>query len=109
LDAIAKCYLSAKTLLPDDGQLLRDGMSALVAKLLALPNSSRLGNGGYDDEEGYRSPGFGPRSFIIKCDAFHAAFITTAQKARVLEWLVGQGHVTLALPKSGNSAEPKAQ
>ena len=41
LDAITKCYIGARDLLPDDGVAIRQGITALRAKLRKLPRISK--------------------------------------------------------------------
>ncbi len=41
LDALTKCYIGARDLLPDDGVAIRQGITALRAKLHELPRTSK--------------------------------------------------------------------
>ena len=57
LDAVTKCLIGARDLLPDDGVAVRQGIKALKAKLRELPRTSKkaAAKTDFDEIEGYRT------------------------------------------------------
>jgi hypothetical protein len=112
LDAITKCYLAARDLLPDTGVALRRGIQALKQRLQALPERSELPQGAqYKDLDGYRTREAAYRC-IIKREAFNAIFPNTSDRALVLDWLLQKRIITTAESRKagpGSSPKPKEQ
>ncbi len=112
LDAITKCYLPARDLLPDTGVALRRGIQALKPRLQALPERSELPKGAqYKDLDGYRTREAAYRC-IIKREAFNAIFPNTSNRALVLDWLLQKRIITTAESRKagpGSSPKPKEQ
>jgi putative DNA primase/helicase len=75
LAAIRNCYVKARAMLPDDGELLRAGLEILTQKLASLPVFSSRNFGQFNKKrcdalEGFKRLGSGPVSFIIKRHVF---------------------------------------
>jgi len=116
LAAIKKCYVKARSMLPDDGQFLRAGLEILAQKLATLPVLSNRNSGQFDKERcdalaGFKGPGSGPVSYIIKRHVFDALFVSRHQQELVEVWLLNNDRLAKALPKNGGSnlAIPKEQ
>jgi hypothetical protein len=100
-DAITKCYLGARELLPDEGVILRRGLNALRARLnelpsLANPSNGKTETGRYSQLIGYRSLRANGWYGIIKRDVFNASFSSKHQRDLVLQWLIQKELVTMA-------------
>jgi hypothetical protein len=117
LDAIAKCYRGARSLLPDEGVALRQGLKILqerlgkLVRLKSLPKRQRSSHD-WDNADGYRRRPPGQDRYIIKREVFNALFATTTQKNLVLNHLIENGQITMAVGKSGGASserKPKGQ
>ena len=102
LDALTKCYIGARDLLPDDGVAIRQGITALKAKLRELPRTSKkaAAKTDFDQIEGYRTRQKKVNRYVIKRDAFNSIFASGTQRALVVEWLIQKQRITLATSKS---------
>ena len=112
LDALTKCYISARDLLPDDGVAIRQGIRALRAKLRGLPRTSKKAatKPDYDRIDGYRQRRRRANRYVIKCDAFSSIFASGTQRTLVIEWLIQKQRITLATPQAAAGApSPKPQ
>jgi hypothetical protein len=112
LDAISKCYFGARELLPDDGVALRRGIKALKAVLNRLPRSERLARTAYSNVDGYVDVGPTSRRYFIRREAFNKAFASVRERELVLNWLIENSFITLAIPKAapaGSKPIPKVQ
>jgi hypothetical protein len=117
LDAVTKCYLAARELLPDEGVALRRGISALRERLRQLPSLSSLpigktAKGHYENVDGYWKRESGMYRCIIKCDAFNSIFSGTYDRNLVLNWLIRERQIGLAMSKvtaPGSEPRPKKQ
>lgn len=116
LAAINKCYVKARAMLPDDGQLLRAGLEVLKQKLTALPVLTSRSAGQFDKKrcdalDGFKGSGSGPVSYIVKRHAFDGLFVSKDQQKLVEDWLLNNDQLTKALPKrsGSNAAVPKEQ
>ena len=114
LDAVAKSYVAARALLPDDGVSRRQGITALRAKLHELPRISKntAAEIDFDEIDGYRKRRKKVNEYVIKCDAFNSIFVSRNQRSLVVEWLIQKQRITLATTKAsaGTPApEPKKQ
>jgi hypothetical protein len=113
LDAVTKCYLAARELLPDDGVALRRGIHALKERLRQLPSLSYLptGNtakGHYENVDGYRKRESSMHRCIIKCDAFNSIFSSTYDRNLVLNWLIRNRRTAFAVSKAATpGSEPR--
>ena len=108
LSAIKHVYRRARDLLPDDGILLRFGISALTETLHKLPNEQPGLD--YDKVDGCKQQEPEANRYVIKRDAYNAIFSSAEQQALVTSWLMEKGRVTLATPKhSDGPAEPTPQ
>jgi uncharacterized protein (DUF927 family) len=114
LDALTKCYIGARELLPDDGVAVRQGITALRAKLHELPritkNAARKTH--FDEIDGYRKRRKKENRYVIKRDAFNSIFASETQRDLVIEWLIQKQHITLATSKESAGApspRPKKQ
>lgn len=113
-DAIRKCYINAREMLPDDGVTLRQGIQALKVKLVQLPAAAMLAA---DNAEIARIDGYKDRRgltwrFVIKREVFNALFVSISQKDLVIDWLIQKRRITLmsAATSDGLSkAQPKEQ
>jgi Domain of unknown function (DUF927) len=117
LDAISKCYLGARDLLPDEGVALRQGLGLLrgglqkLLRLKSLPKEQRASHD-WESEDGYWRRKAAKDIHVIKREAFNSLFATTAQRDLVLKWLIENNRITTALAKTGaaaNSPAPKEQ
>jgi hypothetical protein len=117
LAAIAKCYFGARGLLPDDGVALREGISALDTRLRELVGISRLpkhknSQAEFDKADGYRRRQPRLTQYIIKREVFNAVFASSTQKTLVIDWLIENQRITLAVPIASVGAaelKPKEQ
>jgi hypothetical protein len=117
LDAIAKCYVGALELLPDEGVTLRQGITALrtqLRKLPALSSGSKQKNMklNFNEVDGYRQRKEEVSRYIIKREVFNSVFASTKEKALVMEWLVENQRITLAVSDGAAGAaelKPKGQ
>jgi hypothetical protein len=113
--AVRKCYIKARAMLPDDGELLRSGLDILKQKLATLP-LIRTRNPTYFDKrrcrslEGFKKAGNG-NAHIIRRNVFDGLFISRHQQELIENWLLDNGQLTRALTKGANSnvAVPKEQ
>jgi hypothetical protein len=115
LAAIRNCYVKARTMLPDDGELLRVGLDILKQKLATLPsiqtrNASHFFKRRCQSLDGFKKAGNG-NDHIIKRNVFDGLFVSRHQQELVEAWLLANGQLTRALPKGVNSniAVPKEQ
>ena len=104
LDAIAKCYFGARNLLPDEGLALRQGLKSLRASLRGLPSRRKLRKPDFRRAIGYRKPCADVTRCIIRVEAFNAIFASDSQKALVIQWLIQQQRITLAISSFGRVA-----
>lgn len=107
IDAISKCYLSARNLLPDEGVALRQGMAILRSRLDGLDLRKKLkanASTDWDKVDGYRWRSSGLARHVIKRDVFHTLFATTFQKELVLKYLIENNQITTAVGKGGDAA-----
>jgi hypothetical protein len=117
LDAIAKCFRSARDILSDEGVVLRHGISVLQARLLNLVRVKKLSpeeraSIDWDTIDGYLRRSNGQDRFVIKREVFNSLFATTGQKDLVLQWLTDEGHIVMAFVEASSSAmlrKPKGQ
>jgi uncharacterized protein (DUF927 family) len=114
LDAVAKSYVAARALLPDDGVSRRQGITALRAKLRELPRISKkaAAETDFDEIDGYRKRRKKVNQYVIKCDAFNSIFVSRNQRSLVVEWLIQKQRITLATTKASAGApapKPKKQ
>jgi hypothetical protein len=115
LDAIAKCYRGARNLLPDEGVALRKGLASLQTRLSGLARAKllkRQASTDWDKLDGYWRRKPGQVRYIIKREVFNALFSTTAQMTLVLQHLIQNGQITMAVAKGGGASAariPKKQ
>ena len=116
LEAIRNCYLKARAMLPDDGELLRAGLEVLKQKLAVLPvlssrNASQFDKKRCDALDGFKQLGSGTAYYLIKRHVFDGIFVSRPQQELVEAWLLSNGQLTRALPKGEmpGSAVPKEQ
>jgi len=116
LAAISKCYVKARAMLPDDGELLRTGLENLAPKLATLPVLSSRNEGQFDRKrcdvlEGFKKSGTRPPTYIIKRHVFDGLFVSRHQQELVEAWMLNNGQLTRALSKGekSNVAVPKEQ
>jgi hypothetical protein len=114
LDALTKCYIGARDLLPDDGVAIRQGIAALKTKLHELPRASKKAATelDYDKIDGYRKRRKKTNRYVIKRDAYNFIFASETQRALVTQWLMQKQRITLATPKAtvgAPSPEPRNQ
>jgi putative DNA primase/helicase len=110
-----KCYIKARAMLPDDGELLRSGLDILKQKLAAFPAIQTRNVTHFDKRrcrslEGFKKTGNG-NAHIIKRNVFDGLFVSRHQRGLVEAWLLDNGHLTRAMPKNtgSNVAVPKEQ
>jgi hypothetical protein len=114
LDALTKCYIGARDLLPDDGVAIRQGITVLRAKLHGLPRTSKKAatEPDYARIDGYRQRRTKVNRYVMKRDAISSIFASGTQRALVIEWLMQKQRITLATPKASAGApspEPQGQ
>jgi hypothetical protein len=113
LDAVTKCYLAARELLPDEGVALRRGIPALRERLRQLPSLSNLPTGKtakayYANVDGYWIRESDMYRCIIKCDAFNSIFSSTYDRNLVLNWLIRERRIAFAVSKAATpGSEPQ--
>ena len=113
LDAVTKCYLAARELLPDEGVALRRGIPALRERLRQLPSLSSLpigktAKGHYENVDGYWKRESGMYRCIIKCDAFNSIFSSTYDRNLILNWLIRERRIAYAMSKvAAPASEPR--
>jgi len=107
-NAIIKCYKGARDLLPDDGVLLRQGITALGSRLMGLPNVESA-NGQYDGLDGYRESEADGRRFIIRREVFNSIFPSEHQRQLVLGWLSQRQLIAMVVAKGAKCKGPKEQ
>jgi hypothetical protein len=103
LAAIAKAYLAARDLLPDQGRVLRQGINLLRAKLSELPRASNRSakKTDFDQLDGYRKRRDGKTFYLIKREVFNSLFNSEPQRKLVIQWLIEDSLITLAGSKDG--------
>ena len=113
LEAVAKCYISARDLLPDDGVAVRRGIIALRKKLRELPRASgKATKTGFHGIDGYRKRRKRANRYVIKRESFNAIFYSSRQRSLITEWLIRKECITLATSKAtadAASSKPKGQ
>jgi hypothetical protein len=114
LDALTKCYIGARELLPDDGVAVREGITALRSKLHELPriNKNAARKAHFDEIDGYRKRRKKENRYVIKRDAFNSIFASGTQRELIIEWLIQKHQITLATSKESVGAPspgPKEQ
>lgn len=107
LQAIRKCYVKARAMLPDDGELLRTGLEILTQKLAGLlvissSNMTQFNRKRCDALDGYRQILSDPISYTIKRQVFDELFISVPQKALVEAWLLDNGRLARSVSKNPN-------
>jgi hypothetical protein len=110
LDAISKCYRGARDLLPDEGVALRQGMALLKGRLEGLPRRKVQKADEATDwgkVEGYRVRRDSGNRYIIKREVFNGIFASIAQRDLVVQHLIEENRIILALCKGGAAATPK--
>jgi Domain of unknown function (DUF927) len=116
-DAILKCFVAARELLPDKGVLLRSGLAALRAKrrkLQSVPMPFSKGDAAKDWEH---LPGFkvsmpGAFRYLIRVEFYNQIFSSTEQRDLVTSRLIQKNRITLANPGQSSSISgrmPKEQ
>jgi hypothetical protein len=95
LDALAKCYIGARELLPDDGVAVRQGIAALRAKLRQLPRvtKKRVKEIDFEESDGCRKREKKENRYVIKRAQGHPAnrrltgtAVSVSGKRRVSIW-----------------------
>ena len=112
LDALTKCYIGARDLLPDDGVAIRHGITALRTKLHELPRISKNAAAAtnFENIDGYRERRKKVNRYLIRRDALNAIFASGTERTLVIEWLIQKHRITLATPKaSAGAPSPKPQ
>jgi len=117
LNAVSKCYIGARELLPDDGVLLRQGIKALGQKLIGLPSLSDVRSkdstmAQIGKLDGYRVRKKTAYRCLIKREVFNAIFASKLQRDLVVDWLIKKNRITTAVAKTsepGANRRPKEQ
>jgi hypothetical protein len=116
LSAIKKCYVKARSMLPDDRELLRAGIGILAQNLTSLPIASNRNKGRFSKQhcdvlDGFKQPGLGRVPCLIKRHVFDNLFVSRHQQELVEAWLLNNGRLAKALPKgaASNIPVPKEQ
>jgi hypothetical protein len=116
LEAIKKCYVKARAMLPDDGELLRVGIDILAARLASFPtvsprNENEFSRDRCDALDGIKKQGSGRVPHLIKRHIFDSLFVSRQQQDLVEAWLLKNGHLAKALPRKGGTTVflPKEQ
>jgi hypothetical protein len=110
LDAIAKCYRGARSLLPDEGVALRQGLAILQTRLSSLARAKLLkrhASTDWDKLDGYWRRKSGQDRYVIKREVFNALFATATQKNLVLKHLMENGQIAMAVRKSGGASSER--
>ncbi len=108
LAAVRKCYLKARSMLPDDGEVLRNGLEVISQKLSKLPVLSKRNINQFDKErcdamDGYKDSNSKETTYIIKRHAFDGLFLSRHQQELVEHWLLTNGQLTRAQTKGSKS------
>jgi hypothetical protein len=108
LEAIKKCYVKARAMLPDDGELLRVGIDILAARLASFPtvsprNENEFSRDRCDALDGIKKQGSGRVPHLIKRRIFDNLFVSRQQQDLVEAWLLKNGHLAKALPRKGGT------
>jgi hypothetical protein len=102
LDAVSKCYRSARDLLPDEGVILRAGRKSLLTYLRKLPKRMEIDTEDNSSLDGFRQKGReGKFKALLKRERFNSVFASLAEQDAVVKWLVAGKHVTLAMASDG--------
>ncbi len=116
LEAITKSYVGARDQLPDDGIALREGIKALRVRLRDLPvlPGAQQANiaANFNKVDGYRQRQEGVTRYIIKREVFNSIFTSGTQRTLVIDWLIENQRITLAVPSAHTGAaelKPKGQ
>jgi hypothetical protein len=106
-DAIKKCYLASRDLLPDEGVSFRSGKQALLSYLQGLPKLESIDPTDCSPLDGFREAL--PRYYrcVLKREKFNSIFVSTAQYGLVARWLIENKRITLA--KGAGPEKMKAQ
>jgi hypothetical protein len=114
LDAVMKSYIGARDLLPDSGVRLRRGRAAFKALRNRLPlirRKDRLAFA-YQTSDGFKERIKDKYRYLIKGEVFSNTFSSIEDRELVVNWLIKNGRITLATPKSSagvSSRKPKEQ
>lgn len=113
LSAISECYVRAKSLLRDDGVVLREGLLLLNKKLQSFPTWTHETKDQFDVEfcesiDGLKRPREGHKLHLIKGDSFDAIFDSLDQTRLVEDWLLKGGMITPSRKNEG-AREAKCQ
>jgi len=111
-DAVAKCFRAARALLPDDGQLTKEGVQALRAKLKTLPRlQTKSSNASQkkDAQSGYKEFEKRRIRYLIRIEDFKLVFASQHQRELVTNWLIAKRRIALANSKAKAAPAPQEQ
>lgn len=100
-DAIEKCYIASRDLLPDSGVTFRNGKDALVSFLRALPKKAEIDLTTVSSLDGFCEDRPNAYRCLVKREVFNSIFATDAQCRSMIDWLMASGRVTLAAASAG--------
>lgn len=100
-DAVKKCYLASRDLLPDEGVTFRAGKQALRSFLMSLPKKAKIEASDISSLDGFSEEHPLNYRCLIKREKFNSIFETDAQYRIVTDWLVASRWVTLAATSTG--------
>lgn len=107
LEAIRRCYVAARDLLPDDGVIIREGQRLLRTTLEAMKVEKKVKS--FDAENGYRTP-TEDYDCVIKVEEFNLIFASTHQRETVLASLIKNNRIVMNRPKKkGAHSSPRTQ
>lgn len=116
LEVVSKCYVKARSMLPDDGELLRSGLDLLLKKMGALPVLSSRNVDQFDKKkcealDGYKKLSSEDPTYLIKRHVFDGLFVSRHQQELVENWLLNNDQLTRAQTKGVKSSvvAPKEQ
>lgn len=102
INALRRAYHAARQRLPDDALLLREGCQLLRKALQRLPAEHRLQRSKPTETvKGYRYRRARMHHCLIRNEAFVQIFSSYDQCRAVEDWLIQEGKVVLAHPRTG--------
>jgi hypothetical protein len=109
LEAITKCYDSARSMVLDEEQILTRGTDRLRSYLIALPKVSELKANGYANAAGYVKPDESVYRCRIRVDAYSRLFESRHQQKLVTARLMQERKIVVAAPRTHQASRPQDQ
>jgi putative DNA primase/helicase len=100
-DAVKKCYLASRDLLPDEGVTFRAGKQALLSFLKSMPKKAKIDVTDNSSLDGFSEEQRLHFRCLVKREKFNSIFKTDDQYRIVTNWLMASNSVSLATTSSG--------